>query len=193
MQQFFHKVTGVVASLYTRNRQICAHSVIEIDIDVYPLYSVPSVKKKTEKRPKARSRKDFGALVLCVYKETRHICRIIFFCMHATISFIPVHLLNVYVSEHLRLRFAHSMTHFEGLSTTLLRLWCLEKLRRFRAKFFHFDHQRLVLVSTPMERWCWFFEILCRYHQSRGWESHPALLTLTLLRLSTNGWIPWVA
>ena len=59
--------------------------------------------------------------------------------------------------------------------------------------FFHFDHQRLVLVSTPMERRCWFFGILWGYHQSRGWESHPALLTLTLLRLSTNGWIPWVA
>ena len=49
MQHFFHKVTGVVASLYTRNRQICAHSVIEIDLDVYPLYSGPNVKKKKRK------------------------------------------------------------------------------------------------------------------------------------------------
>ena len=97
--------------------------------------------------------------------------------MHATISFIPVHLLNVYVSEHLRLRFAHSMTHFEGLSTTLLRLWCLEKLRRFRAKFFHFDHQRAVAEK--------FIQLY-----SPCWDSVPMVGSHGLLSCVPPHWNP---
>ena len=99
-----------------RNCQICEHPVIEIDLDVYPLVFQMRIWKT--KKKKARSQKDFGALALCVYKETRHIYRIIiFFCMYATISFICVHLLSVYVSKHLFL--VHSMTNFGRLSTNL--------------------------------------------------------------------------
>ena len=74
MQRFFHKVTGVVASLYTRNRQICAHSVIEIDIDVYPLYSVPSVKKKNGKATQSTLSERFWSIsAVCIQRNQTYL------------------------------------------------------------------------------------------------------------------------